>query len=158
MVLGIVVATVARSCWTTVIMADALVTVSVSVTVRVLVVVVVTVEGSAFLSGGPLGVGVSFAVGKGLGVAMSFAGPIMPGVGMSLLIPGMLGDGMSFAAAAGTLGAAVSFPAPLLLPFLGDKADPRDPRTERGNSLIMLEGLVGRLVVYNMGFWRGCWR
>ena len=140
MVLGIVVATVARSCWTTVIMADALVTVSVSVTVRVLVAVVVTVEGSAFLSGGPLGVGVSFAVGKGLGV------------GMSLLIPGMLCDGMSFAAAAGTLGAAVSFPAPLLLPFLGDKADPRDPRTERGNSLIMLEGLVGRLVICNMGF------
>ena len=140
MVLGIVVATVARSCWTTVIMADALVTVSVSVTVRVLVAVVVTVEGSAFLSGGPLGVGVSFAVGKGLGV------------GMSLLIPRMLGDGMYFAAAAGTLGAAVSFPAPLLLPFLGDKADPRDPRTERGNSLIMLEGLVGRLVICNMGF------
>ena len=145
MVMGIVVATVARSCCTTVIMTDALVTVSVSVTVRVLVVVVVTVEGSAFLSGGPLGVGVSFAVGKGLGVGMSFASPIMLGVGMSLLIPGMLGDGMSFAAA-------VSFPAPLLLPFLGDKADPRDPRTERGNSLIMLEGLVGRLVICNMGF------
>ena len=120
-----------------VIMADALVTVSVSVTVRVVVVVVVTVEGSAFLSAAALGVCVSFVVGKTLGVGISLASPMILSGGSSFPISGMLGDGMSFPAAAGTLGAAVSFPRPLFLPFLGDKADPKDPTTERGNSLIV---------------------
>ena len=142
-VLGIVVATVARSCWTTVIIADALVTVSVSVRVRVrvlvVVVVVMAVDGFRLLSVGALGVGGDFVGGKALRVDMSLASPVMLDGAISLPVPGMLGDGMFFPAAAGILGAAVSFPAPLFFPFLGDRADPRDPRTERGKSLMVAD-------------------
>lgn len=72
----------------------------------------------------------------GMGVGISFAAPGMLGVGRSLTIPAMLGVGTSFPTA-GILGADVSFPGSLSFPFLGEKTDPIDPRTERGKSLIV---------------------
>lgn len=140
-VLGVVLTKVARSCAVTVSVMDALVIVSVFVTV--VVAVVVTVETGAFWSVGGvglgvLGLGVSFPSGMalGMGVEISLAAPGMLGVGRSLMIPAMLGVGTSFPTA-GILGADVSFPGSLSFPFLGEKADPIDPRTERGKSLIV---------------------
>lgn len=140
---GIVVTKVARSCAVSVSVVDALVTVLVLVTVAV--VVVVRVDKGAFWSVGRVGFevsgwGVAFPSGMalGMGVGISLTAPGMLGVGRSLTIAGMLGNGGSFPTA-GLLGSGRSFPGPLSFPFLGDKADPIDPRTERGKSLIVTD-------------------
>lgn len=152
-VVGAVVATVAKSCCTMVTVTSALVTVLISVTETVTN--VVNIDGFTFLSfadsaPAALGTGVPFAapaaldVGESLwrsvtfGVGMSLAIPGTLGVGRSLPTPGILGVGMSLPAP-GTLGAAASCPAPLSFPFLGDVTDPKDPRIERGKSLIVAD-------------------
>ena len=151
---------VAESCAVIVtVVADALVTVIVVVVVTVVVMDVVIVEGSAFAEEG-LGAGVSLLAIAALGVGTSLGRAVMLGVGRSVTAPGMFGVGASFPAAgvgrsdliagmfgvgtsfpaAAILGAAVSFPdpfsSPFCFPFLGDKADPIDPKRERGNSLM----------------------
>ncbi len=137
-VVGTVDAMVARSCMVMVKVVDALVMVVVSVTVTVTE--LVTVDGSAFPSAGPavLGDGVFFAAPAALGVGSSIATPVRLGVGRSLTTggTGIPADGMSLPAA-GTLGFAVSFPPPLAFPFFGESTDPKDPKIERGRSLIV---------------------
>lgn len=152
-VVGAVVATVAKSCCTMVTVTSALVTVLMSVTETVTN--VVNIDGFTFLSladsaPAALGTGVPFAAPAALDVGESLWRSVTFGVGMSLAIPGTLGVGRSLPTtgilgvgmslpAAGTLGAAASCPAPLSFPFLGDMTDPKDPRIERGKSLIVAD-------------------
>ena len=155
MVVGWVVATVARSCWTIVTVTAALVTVLVSVTETLMVVVTVdglTVpgfaesapaglgEGRSLAMSVVLGMGRSLAMSVALGMGRSLARPGTLGVGMSFPMPGILGVGTSFPIA-GTLGAAASFPTSLSLSFRGDRTDLKESRTDRGKSFMFEMGI-----------------
>lgn len=137
-VVGTVVTSVVKSCCTVVIVTPALVTVIVLVTETAIDVVTEdepTFPFTAESAPMALGVSVSFAVPRALGVGAFLSRSGTLGVGRSLPVPGTLCVDMSFPTA-GKVGADWSFPVPFSFPFLGDKTDPKDPRTDLEKSFM----------------------
>lgn len=93
-----------------------------------------------------LGVGIPFERGSMLGIGMSLE---MPGCGKIFSI-----SGSRSLPTAGILGADVSFPGESSFPFLGNKAEPMDPRSERGRSFIVAELLAVKVTLLDL-FKRG---